>query len=261
MRKDEIDFYPIGDYMPMQVRLTHQMRTDLVDWLFELQSILRVEGRTIHVAVNMIDRYLWKRQMVPTAMKLLGIGALRTACKQIEGRNLSPEIIIQNANKYKIKSWNIEEMEDLLSSLLKDKKSPPTVLCFLEMYARGCGLVQFEKMALFAHFLADLAVLMHQNNIFLPSTIAMCCMRFALRRYAPLCTSEKIPISALARKIDSAMIHSGIQEKEVDICSRELFLNFQRFMATTTALRKKYNKRIDFLGIYESSTPRAHRGV
>jgi hypothetical protein len=50
---------------------------ELINWLFELESALKIQGLTVHVAVNIIDRYLWKRQMVPTGMKLLGIGSLR----------------------------------------------------------------------------------------------------------------------------------------------------------------------------------------
>lgn len=69
-----------GDYMQHQVKLNNQLRMELVNWLFDLESTLKVLGITVHVAVNIIDRYLWKRQMVPTGMKLLGIGALRIAC-------------------------------------------------------------------------------------------------------------------------------------------------------------------------------------
>ena len=57
---------------------------DLINWLFEMQPHLKLQSVTFHVAINIIDRYLSKRQMVPTGMKLLGIGALRTACIQTE---------------------------------------------------------------------------------------------------------------------------------------------------------------------------------
>jgi len=115
IRNDEIEYYPCGDYMQQQKRLSPQLRMELINWLFELESSLKVTGITVHVAVNIIDRYLWKRQMVPTGMKLLGIGALRIACTQVEHRSLDAELIIQNTTKYKIKTWNIEEMEELIS--------------------------------------------------------------------------------------------------------------------------------------------------
>ncbi len=119
-------------------------------------------------------------------MKLLGIGALRIACKQVEQRSLDPELIIQNTTKYKIKTWNIEEMEELILSLLTDKLRPPTTHCFLNIYSRACGIQSNKKIYSFAKLLADLAILVHQNRLFLPSTIAMCCLRFATRRYAAL---------------------------------------------------------------------------
>ena len=165
---------------------------ELINWLFELEGALKIQGLTVHVAVNIIDRYLWKRQMVPTGMKLLGIGSLRIACTQVEQRSLDPELIIQITTKYKIKTWNIEEMEELIRSLLTDKLRPPTTHCFLNIYARACGIQANKKIFSFAKFLADLAILVHQNSIFLPSTIAMCCLRFATRRYAKLsCPQEK----------------------------------------------------------------------
>lgn len=166
--------------------------------------------------------------MVPTGIKLLAIGALQTACEEVEGRALSAELIIQNTTKYKIKQWNIEEMVDLIRELLVFRIRPPTTLCFLEIYARACGVYKFEKIFNFAQFLCDLAIIVHQNSIFLPSTIAVCCMRFALRRLAPYYAEKKINIAPIAGKIERLMMHSS-KEKEVDVCARELFLNLNRF--------------------------------
>lgn len=161
MRKDEVEYYPCGDYMLQQQRLNSELRSELICWLFQLEPNLKISSLTVHVAVNIIDSYLWKRQMVPTGMKLLGIGALRVACMQVEGRSLSPDLIIQNTTKYKIKSWNIEEMEKLIRSLLTDKLRPPTILCFLQVYARACGVAAHQKLFDCARFLADLAILVH----------------------------------------------------------------------------------------------------
>lgn len=77
-------------------------------------------------------------------------------------------------------------MEDLILTLLTDKLRPPTTLCFLQIYARASGIATHPQIFSFAKFLADLAVLVHQNSLFLPSTLAMCCLRFALRRYVKL---------------------------------------------------------------------------
>jgi hypothetical protein len=88
--------------------------------------------------------------MVPTGMKLLGLGALRTACIEVENRSLSPEFIIQHTTKYKIKAWNIEEMEKLIRALLKDKLRPPTTLCFLQLFGKACGILEHSKIYCFA---------------------------------------------------------------------------------------------------------------
>lgn len=94
IRNDEIQYYPYGDYMQQQTSITAKTRSDIIYWMFELEPVLKVKSTTVHVAANTIDRYLWKRQMVPTGIKLLAIGALRTACEEVEGRALSAELII-----------------------------------------------------------------------------------------------------------------------------------------------------------------------
>ena len=202
---------------------------DLINWLFQMQPHVKLQSVSIHVAINIVDRYLSKRQMVPTAMKLLGIGALRTACIQTEQRTLPTEILIQHATKYKVKSWNIEEMQDLITSLLHDKLKPPTVLCFLNVYARASGIIHHMKIYNLARFLSDMSVLVHQNSIFLPSIIAMCILRFALRRVITQNKQGEIPVVQLTRKLQSTMMHSSISEKEVSLCARELHLNLCKF--------------------------------
>lgn len=61
MRLDEVKFYPCGDYMPQQKRLNPEMRTELIYWLFQLEPALKVSSLSVHVAINLIDSYLWKR--------------------------------------------------------------------------------------------------------------------------------------------------------------------------------------------------------
>lgn len=83
-------------------------------------------------------------------------------------------------------------MEELISQLLQDKLNPPTVHCFLNLFARAIGIVAYEKVYNLAKFFADLVVLVHQNSIFHPSTLAMCALRYALRRKISLRTNETI---------------------------------------------------------------------
>lgn len=135
-------------------------------------------------------------------------------------------------------------MEELIRALLTDKLRPPTTHCFLNVYARACGIISNKKIFSFSKFLADLAILVHQNSIFLPSTIAMCSLRFATRRYAKVCCPEEKSCRLLLQRLESMILHSSLQEKEVDLCARELYLNLNKFIhdPLKEALFKKYDK-------------------
>jgi Cyclin, C-terminal domain len=77
-------------------------------------------------------------------------------------------------------------------------------------------------------FLADLAVLTHMTSVFLPSTIAMCCLRLALRKVSNLDSS--VPIELLTRKLESAILHSSISEEEVKHCAKDLFAFLKSYL-------------------------------
>ena len=116
-------------------------------------------------------------------------------------------------------------MEELIACLLKDKLRPPTVHCFLHLYSRATGIIEFEKILNLAKFFADFVLLVHQNSIFLPSTLAMCILRYSIRRLMSLGKCDEIKCQHLLRKLESTMVHSGLSEKEVSLCAKELHIN------------------------------------
>jgi hypothetical protein len=88
--------------MLRQDLLTDDMRVELIDWLFHMQTVLKLNTETIHVAANIIDRYLSVRPMIPTGMKLLGIGALRVSSHLNESKIVELSHVIQFVDKQKI---------------------------------------------------------------------------------------------------------------------------------------------------------------
>ena len=110
--------------------------------------------------------------------------------------------------KTNVQPWRVSEMESMISQLLGDRTKPPTVHCFLENFIRTCGLSRYHSMYNYALFLADLGVLSHLTSVFLPSTIAVSCMKLALRKVAS-CEGMKAPeFETLNRKIASAALDS-----------------------------------------------------
>lgn len=163
------------------------------------------------MAVNIVDSYMWQRQVTTSVIKPLALAALKIAVNQVEGRELTAEMLVGVNIKDMVKAWHVEETERLIKELLMNKVRPPTIHCFLEIYARACGLVTvYPNIYSYAMFLGDLAVLTHMTSIFMPSTIAMCCLRCALRRVGS--TDPAVPYETLSRKIESAILHSSISE-------------------------------------------------
>lgn len=57
------------------------MRRILVDWLIELHSKFRMFSETIFTVVNILDRYLSKKNTTRKQLQLVGIAALYIAAK------------------------------------------------------------------------------------------------------------------------------------------------------------------------------------
>lgn len=149
--------------------------------LFKLEKPLKLERTTIHVAANLIDSYLWHRQMVPAALKPLAFASLRIAAMEVEGISLSLDDLEVFYSKMRVQLWHITEMEALIFDLLQERLRPPTVQCFVEIFAIAWRFNEHPTIYNYAVFLADLAVLNHATSTLLPSTLAVGCLKFALR--------------------------------------------------------------------------------
>ena len=60
------------------------MRRILVDWLIDVHVRFRLQTETLHIAVNLTDRFLACRQIRRHEMQLLGVTAMVNAAKYQE---------------------------------------------------------------------------------------------------------------------------------------------------------------------------------
>merc|ERR1712028_56510 len=67
--------------MSMQTDLTHKMRTILIDWLVEVHMKYRLRPETLHLTVNLIDRYLTRMPVMRKRLQLVGVVAMFIASK------------------------------------------------------------------------------------------------------------------------------------------------------------------------------------
>lgn len=67
---------PPADYMDKQTDITGKMRMILIDWLIEVHMKYRLRPETLHLTVNLIDRYLSKKQITRKRLQLVGVAAM-----------------------------------------------------------------------------------------------------------------------------------------------------------------------------------------
>jgi len=72
---------PQADYMDSQTDITGKMRTILMDWLIEVHMKYKLSPETLHLTVNLIDRYLSKKQITRKRLQLVGVAAMFIASK------------------------------------------------------------------------------------------------------------------------------------------------------------------------------------
>lgn len=67
--------------MKKQPDINDSMRTILVDWLVEVSEEYRLNGETLYLAVNYIDRFLSFMSVVRAKLQLVGATAILLAAK------------------------------------------------------------------------------------------------------------------------------------------------------------------------------------
>jgi hypothetical protein len=81
---DEVSFPPRPNYMDAQQDLTSKMRMILVDWLIEVHMKYGMHNETLHLSINLIDRYLSITPIPRKRLQLVGVAAVFIASKYEE---------------------------------------------------------------------------------------------------------------------------------------------------------------------------------
>ena len=76
---------PIENYMTVkQTDINEKMRIILVNWIIEVHFKFHLLSETLFICVNIIDRYLSKKDINRKYLQLLGVTSLFIACKYEE---------------------------------------------------------------------------------------------------------------------------------------------------------------------------------
>mmetsp|Transcript_3383 Transcript_3383/g.7458 ORF Transcript_3383/g.7458 Transcript_3383/m.7458 type:complete len:126 (-) Transcript_3383:336-713(-) len=92
---------PIPNYMQNQTKVTTYSRAILVDWLIEVQAkssspsfCVKIEIETLYLIINVVDRFLGKKDVPLDDLQLVGLGALLIGTKYEETYHFSIQELV-----------------------------------------------------------------------------------------------------------------------------------------------------------------------
>jgi len=176
---------PSKDYVEMQTDITGKIRMILIDWLIEVHLKYRLRPETLHLTVNLIDRYLSKKQVNKKRLQLVGVVAMFIATKfeEINPPEL-PDWVYITDNAYT--KEDVLLMECNMLSTLSFQIVVPTAAHFFDhlAVANGCD----SRHRSYAQYLLELGLLDIRMLQYKPSHIVAAALLLSneiLRRSPP----------------------------------------------------------------------------
>ena len=170
---------PIENYMVMrQTDINEKMRIILVNWIIEVHFKFHLLSETLFICINIIDRYLSKKDINRKYLQLLGVTSLFIACKYEEiYAPSSKDLIFMTDNAYKTEE--MIKMENDILNIVHFDLTYPTSLRFLEIYRYYLDLdeINFYRCS----YLNEICLINYSLCSFNPSLIACACLYLNLK--------------------------------------------------------------------------------
>jgi hypothetical protein len=135
---------PRQDFMHRQPELNAQMRSILNGWLLDMHRMYGLRRETLFLTINIIDRYLSRKQVAPQQLQLVGVTGLLVAAKFEEIH--PPEVqdlVYYTANAYS--RQEIMDMEVAILRTLKFEVASPTAAHFLLHFQASGEALPFDS--------------------------------------------------------------------------------------------------------------------
>ncbi|KAK3146754.1 hypothetical protein QOZ80_3BG0271480 [Eleusine coracana subsp. coracana] len=167
---------PATDYIAaVQVDVTANMRSILVDWLVEVAEEYKLVSDTLYLTVSYIDRFLSSNALNRQKLQLLGVSAMLIASKyeEISPPNVEDFCYITD-NTYT--KQEVVKMESDILNVLKFEMGNPTTKTFLRIFIKSAheDNKKYPSLSLefLGSYLAELSLLDYGLLRFLPSLVA-----------------------------------------------------------------------------------------
>ncbi|KAJ2592385.1 G2/mitotic-specific cyclin, partial [Coemansia sp. RSA 1797] len=228
MREQEKKTQPDEMYMGKQTELTWDMRRVLVNWLVQIHYQLRMLPETLFLAVNLVDRFLSKRQVSVSKLQLVGLTGLLVACKYEE--MTTPHI--QDFAYLAGNCYSVEEImnaEVFMLRVLDFDMSFPSPLTFLRRVSKAEQYNMQTRTV--AKYLMEICLVDHRLLRYTPSHIAA----------AGICLARRM---LKAGSWDANLRHySGYSEADLQPCMALMLDHLGRPMDDEFVFKKYQHKR------------------
>ncbi|KAG9393608.1 Cyclin B [Carpediemonas membranifera] len=163
------------DFISRQTSINAQMRAAIVDWMVDVHHRLKLANESAFLAVNILDRFLAKKQVAEAKLQLVGITSLWLASKFEESYTPSVRSFVRMAPGVDQKS--MFSMERMLLKVTGFNLSNPTSITFLRRFAKVADMSTRDRYLAF--YLAELANQEAGMAKYLPSEVAAGCVMLA----------------------------------------------------------------------------------
>lgn len=172
----EVFNQPTVKYMQNQKHINERMRSILVDWIIEVHYQFKLKTECLFLTVNLIDRFLEKKQVTKETLQLVGISAMLIACKYEEiWPPLIRDYIHISDNAYT--KDDIVEMEMSMLSELDFNINFVSSYSFLERFVK---MTSTDKITTnLAEYMIEIALLDYNSIHIKPSYLAMSALYLA----------------------------------------------------------------------------------
>eukprot|EP00727_Mastigamoeba_balamuthi_P012275 m51a1_g7670 hypothetical protein (1365) ;mRNA; r:465705-482863 len=183
---------PPGDFMQWQSDITPPMRCMLVDWLADLSAEFQLPDWTLHLAAQILDRYLERVDVPKETLQLVGAAALLLAKKvtHVEGEPPGAACLVAlSAQAFTLPQ--ILRLEIDVLATLEFHVWLPTSSVFLGLFCEQLAVLAservlrrdcpaLEQVALYANYIAEQGIQHHAVQQFAPSCVASACIALSL---------------------------------------------------------------------------------
>ncbi len=174
----ELELSTRPEYLEVhQPHITAKMRSILVSWIVLVHYKRRLEPETLHLAVNIMDRYLAKEKITKKKLQLLGVACLLIASKFIDAYNACDVSLMVYLCDGVCTANDIVEMELHLLVRLNYRISAPNSRSFLSIYLTECQAD--ECITSISHFIVDATLVSYHLLEYLPSEVACAALLLA----------------------------------------------------------------------------------